>query len=85
MSWIAQVAETPLMPDFWMLGSTGALLTHVLNAVSEAQPSFLARPGRSIGARMSVHPLWHPEQVFGARGGASLLLDRVPELVVLLH
>jgi hypothetical protein len=50
MSWIAQVAATPLMPGSWTLGSAGALLTLAWNAVSEAQPSSLDRLGRSIGA-----------------------------------
>jgi hypothetical protein len=44
-----------LMRGFWMLGSTGALFTHVWNAVSEAQPSSLDRLGRSIGATNERH------------------------------
>jgi hypothetical protein len=51
---IALAVEMPSMPVFWTLGSTGAILTHVWNAVFEARPSFLDRLGRSIGATHSV-------------------------------
>ena len=48
MSWIAQGVATPLMPVSWTRGSTGALLTNAWIEVSEAQPLFLDRLGRSI-------------------------------------
>ena len=57
MSWIAQVAATPLMPGSWTLGSAGALLTLAWNAVSEAQPLSLDRSGHSIRA-MHQRPNW---------------------------